>query len=86
MRFQQSGTVYMQNGIEVSNQKYSNISATAVSRHTSLLWTEIRYCIKADMNLKCIDHCLSSALAEQKQFFLTIRENSGFKEQITRSQ
>ena len=69
MRFQQSGTVYLQIGIEVINQSYSNASATAVSRHTTVLWTEIMYCIRADMNLKYLDHCVSSALTKQKQNF-----------------
>ena len=51
MRFQQSRAVYTQIGMEVINQSYSNASATAVSRHTPLLWTEMMYCIRADMNL-----------------------------------
>ena len=57
MRFQQSGSVYVRIGIELSNQSYSNYSATAVSGHTPLLWAEMMYCIRADMNLKCLDHC-----------------------------
>ena len=69
MRFQQHGTVYTQIRIEVRNQHYSNDWATAISRHTPLLWTEITYCIRVDMNFKYLDHCLSTALAEQKQFF-----------------
>ena len=69
MRFHQSGTVYTQIDFEVSNKSYSNASATTVSRHTPLIWTEIKYCIRADMNINYLNFCLSSALAEQKRFF-----------------
>ena len=40
MQFQQSGTVDTQIAIEINNQSYSNVSATAVSRHTPMLWTK----------------------------------------------
>ena len=63
MQFKQSGTVYTQIGIEVNIQPYSNASATAVSRHTPLLWTKTKCCLRAEMNLKDLDHCLFSALA-----------------------
>ena len=55
MQFQQSGTVYTQIGIEVSNQSYSNASATAGSGYTPLLLTEMMYCIRANMNSKYLD-------------------------------
>ena len=78
MQFQQSGAVYTQIGIELSNQSYSNGSATTVNRHTPLLWTKTMYCIGADLNLKCLDHCPFSLLAKHKQLF-TFTENSRFK-------
>ena len=56
MQFQRSGTIYTQIIIVVSIQCYSNASVTM-------------YCIRADMNLKDMDHCLFSALAKPKQFF-----------------
>ena len=86
MRFQQSGTVYAQFGMEISNQIYSNVSATAASWYTPLFWTEMMYCIRADMSLKYLDHCLSSALAEQKAIFSHSGKIPDLKEQVSRSQ
>ena len=63
MQFQQSITFYTQIEIGVSNQSYSKASATAVRRHTPLLWTKKLYCIRANMKFKYLDYCLFSALA-----------------------
>ena len=84
MQLQQSGTVYTQIEIEVSNQSYSNASATAVNRHNPILWTKTMYFMKANMNLKYLDHCLFQYWPNTSNFF-TFRENFVFKEQLTRS-
>ena len=80
--FQESVIVCMQFGIDISNQSYPNAPATAVSRRTPLLWTEMMYCIRADMNIKYVDHCLSSAIAEQKHFFLHSGKISVFRKWV----
>ena len=47
MQFQQSGIVYTQIEIEVSNQNYSNASEIAVGRHTPIFWLKTMYYIRA---------------------------------------
>ena len=85
MQSQQSGTVYTQFEIKVSNQGYSNASATTVIRHTPLRWTKVKYCcIRADINLKYQDQRFFFQHWPNKSNFFAFRENSGFKKSINK--
>ena len=79
IQFQQSGTVYTQILIEVSNLRYSNASATAVRKRTPLPWTKTMYCIRADMSLQYLDHCLFFSFGLTNRMFLYRMNRSNLK-------
>ena len=85
-QFQQIGTIYAQIGIDVSNQKNSNVSAITLSRHTPLPSTKTMYSIRTDMNLKYLVHCIFQHWPNKSNFFSHSGKIADIKEPLTRSQ
>ena len=70
----------------MGNKGYANASATALSRHTPLIWTEMKYCIGADINSIISGSLSFFSTGRTKAIFSLTWKIPDLKEQSTSSQ